>query len=328
MRRLVLIALSAAACQPPPPAPEGLDESARYMVRNFWAEDAIFEAGIQGYMDWFEDEGREILGLVPGQEEGKGTDAFTVTDLKPEDIEALPLDPEIVDDVKNFDDPSDDVFVPRDISKPAGVVSLVEMDCSWKEAEALLRRPDQNSVFPLDWEDYDREYATPRRAYEQATADEAFAPITEPINPYEEGFDPSPYESTILLTDNTVDPSAVFGIVNIGGYPLDLEFRHGVFDIVQEGESLSTGVFAILTYNRKAVWDNAGNGLAQSYSMEIVAQRPNGKALRMLSVWAEPRSAIVSADDPIALNTAVGKARDSSELLSKICSGEVDIVDE
>jgi len=324
MRRIIFLAVSAAACQPPPPAPEGLDDSARYMVRNFWAGDAVFEAGITGYMQWFEDEGREILGLIPGQE-GKGTDAFTVTDLEPEDIEALPLDAEIVDDVRNFDDPEDDVLVPRDVTRAAGVVSLVEMDCTWKEAEALLRRRDQNNVFPLDWEAYDRSYATPLAAFEQGTNDEVFAPIPEPIFPYAEDFDPAPYESTILLTDNTVDPSAVFGIVNIGGYPLDLEFRHGIYDIGEEGAKVSTGVFAILTYNRRAVWDNAGNGLAQSYSIEIVVERPDEKALRMLTVWADPRSLVVDADNPIALNTAVAKARDSSVLLSRICSGEVEI---
>lgn len=324
MRHVVLLALSAAACQPPPPAPEGLDEATRYMVRNFWAEDAVFEAGITGYMKWFRDEGRQILGLIPG-EEGKGTDAFTVTDLLPEDIEALPLDAEIVEDVRNFDDPEDDEFVTRDVLKAAGVVSLVEMDCTWREAEALLRRVDQNNVFPLDWEGYERSYATPLAPFEQATGDATFAPIPEPIDPYAEDFDPTPYASSILLTDNTVDPSAVFGLVNVGAYPLDLEFRHGIYDVGEEGEEVPTGVFAILTYNRQAVWDNAGNGLAQSYSIEIVVERPDEKALRMLTVWAEPRSLLIDSDNPIALNTAVAKARDSSVLLSRICSGEVDI---
>lgn len=326
MRIVLPLSLLLAACTPPPPAPEGLDEASSYMVRNFWSDDAMFEAGVQGFMNWFEDEGRELLGLIPG-EEGKTTDAFTVSDLKPADIAALPLDEEIVENVRNFEDPEDDEYVTRDVSKSAGVVSLVEMDCSWQDSEKLLLRADQNSVFPLDWESYRRTYATTKGAYEAATVSESFDPITEAINPYAEDFDASAYEGTILLTDNVVDPTKVFGIVDIGAYPMDLEFRHGVYDIEQEGEVSPTGVFAILTYNREAIWDNAGNGLAQSYSLEINAQRPNGKTLRMLSVWVEPRSPILDADSPIALNSAVGKARDSSTLLSRICSGEVEIED-
>ncbi len=316
----------------PPPAPEGLDAAARYMVRNFWEDDATFEAGVQGFLNWFEDEGKAILGLAPCHpdavdcEEGKSTDAFTVTDLLPEDIAALPLDEQIVEDTKNFEDPDDDVLVARDVSKAAGVVSLVEMDCTWIESEALLARPDQDKVFPLDWQSYKRTYATPRKAYDDATSSSTFDPIDEAIDPYADDFDSTAYEGSVMLTDNVVDPTKVFGLVDIGAFPMDLEFRHGIYNVAYGDEAPKpTGVFAILTYDREAVWDNSGNGLAQSYSLEINAERPNGKTLRMLTVWAEPRSGIVSADDPIALNTAVGKARDSSVLLSKICSGEEEI---
>ena len=50
-------------CQPPPPAPEGLDASTSYLVTNFYADDATFQAGVQGFMNWFQEEGFELMDL-------------------------------------------------------------------------------------------------------------------------------------------------------------------------------------------------------------------------------------------------------------------------
>ena len=49
MRHLLLVSVTGllfAGCKPPPPAPEGLTDSARYMLRNFFEDDATFGAGI------------------------------------------------------------------------------------------------------------------------------------------------------------------------------------------------------------------------------------------------------------------------------------------
>ena len=62
--RIMLIPLLI-ACSPPPPAPEGLNEAARYMVREFYSDDATFEAGFQGFMNWFNDEGVSLVGQRP-----------------------------------------------------------------------------------------------------------------------------------------------------------------------------------------------------------------------------------------------------------------------
>ena len=50
------------ACQPPPEAPAGLDESTSYMIREFYSDDATYQAGIQGFMQWYEDEGHALVG--------------------------------------------------------------------------------------------------------------------------------------------------------------------------------------------------------------------------------------------------------------------------
>ena len=37
-------------CQPPPPAPEGLDEASRFVLREFYSDDATVSAGLTGLM--------------------------------------------------------------------------------------------------------------------------------------------------------------------------------------------------------------------------------------------------------------------------------------
>ncbi len=57
MCRWLILGIALTGCKAPPEAPEGLDESTRYMVRNFYTGDATFEAGIHGFVDWFGDTG-------------------------------------------------------------------------------------------------------------------------------------------------------------------------------------------------------------------------------------------------------------------------------
>ena len=63
IRWLPLIALTV-ACKPPPEAPEGLDDSTNYLMKNFYASDALFEAGVQGFIDWYDAEGKALVGKV------------------------------------------------------------------------------------------------------------------------------------------------------------------------------------------------------------------------------------------------------------------------
>lgn len=334
VRTTALAALALAACQPPPEAPEGLDATTSYMVRNFWSDDATFQAGIQGFYDWFEDGGgKELVGACAGDEcEGttsKPTDAFTIADLTEDDVAALPIDDELVDDPgEDAESTDDDVVGPRNLDQISGVVSLAEMDCSWEESEQLLLRPDQNTVFPKDWESYERTYVTPRIAFEEGSTTGVYDAIPETIDPYAEGFDLTAIDATVMFTRNTADPTPLVG-VDLPGYPLALEFRHGTWDVTIDGEKQQVSGFTILTYDPGAVWAPGGdNGLRQEFSIEINVERPGDKTLRMLAVWAEPKSPIIEGDSAFALNYAVNKSLKSSTLLSQICSGEVEVADE
>lgn len=332
---LATVAL-ATACTPPPPAPEGLDASSAYMVRNFYADDATFQAGVQGFMDWFENGGgAELTGLKPG-EGGKESDAFTISDLTWDDVDHLPIKEPIL--TAPWEAELDDRTAVRDIAASAGVVSVAEMDCTWIESEDLLLRTDQDTVFPGDWDGYSRTYASSRSVYEQASEDGTYDIIVDEIDPFADDFDPASVGSTFLFTDNAADPAAIqilgisFG--QLPEYPLDLDFRHGVYTLdLGDGPQQYKGFF-ILTYNRDAVWNEGctaeNNGacaeaLIQSYSIEINIERPGDKTLRMLAVWAQPYASVLSPDDPIALNFAVSKSLNSSLLLSQICAGDVEV---
>lgn len=296
-------ALAAGCKPPPPPAPEGLDESARYMIREFYRDDAYFGAGIQGFMGWFEDEGYTLVGETANAE---NTDSFTVNDLVQSDIEHLALA---------------ELEGGRDVTTAAGVVSLAEMDCSWKESEALLTRADQDTVFDGTWEGYSREYQTSRPAFEGAFEPEDFSDVAVDLERFTEGFDMTPYETSILLTRNFPDPASLLG-VNIPEYEMFLDLRHGYYDI----DGVPTPVLAIMTFTVDETYGpNGDNGLRQSYSIEINVARPEDKTLRMLAVWAEPVSSIADPDDPFVLNYAVNTSLAASDRMTEVCTGAATI---
>ncbi len=305
---LSILALSATAlvagCKAaPPPAPEGLDESARYMIREFYRDDAFFGAGIQGFMGWYADEGYLLVGE---QATSENTDSFTVNDLLMSDIEHLALN---------------ELVGGRDVATAAGVVSLAEMDCSWKESEALLTRADQDTVFDGTWEGYSREYQTDRATFEAAEAAEDMADVAVDLERFTEGFDMGPYEPSLLLTRNFPDPASLLG-VNIPEYEMFLDLRHGWYEI--DGEP--TPVLAIMTFTTDETYGpNGDNGLRQSYSIELNVARPDDKTLRMLAVWAEPVSDIADPDDPFVLNYAVNTSLSASNRMTEVCTGAAEI---
>lgn len=308
---MLLLALT--ACKAPPEAPSGLDDSTTFVLRNFYADDATFQAGLQGFLNWYETDGAALVGEDATLET---VGAFTVGDLNSADIAHLPVVDEIVVD------PGDGTREPRDLSRAKGVISLAEMDCDWKTAEALLVRPDQDVVFEGDWDGYQRDYITSREVYEGATASGEYTAIDEELKPFEAGFDPGDTESTLMLTYNTVDPSPVL-TSNLDNYEMHLDLRHGEFDL---GDGDPVSGFAIITYATDAAWGQGGqNALLQSFSVEVNVARPGDKTLRMLAVWSEPKGAGVDPDSALTLNFAVNKATDSSNRLSDICAGDIEI---
>ena len=316
MRRLLLLTLPVLAltgCEPPPPAPEGLDAASSFVIREFYNDDASFEAGLQGFMNWFYDEGEALVGLRPSdietEGEESGTDSFTVGALTAADIGHLPANPD-----------------GAGLENASGVVSLAEMSCPWQVAEDFLVRPDQSEVFDA-WDAYDREYRNSLDVFNQATDDLDFAPITEKLDVWGGGFEHSDWEKSILFTVNQADPAEFLG-ANVDAYELFLDIRHGVFDLTDAntGETAPTGIFAIVTYITGKALDSGGeNGLVQSYSVEINVERPGNKTLRMLAVWAEPMMNGESvlpghALHNAALNLSVGTSLEQSEQLDEKCT--------
>ncbi len=296
-------ALASGCKAAPPPAPEGLDESARYMIREFYRDDAYFGAGVQGFMGWYADEGYLLVGEAATLE---NTDSFTVSDLVQSDITHLALN---------------ELEGGRDVTTASGVVSLAEMDCSWKESEALLTRPDQDTVFDGTWEEYSREFQTSRPLFEGASTVEDIAEVDIDIDRFDDTFDMTPYETSMLLTSNMPDPAALLG-VNIPEYEMFLDLRHGFYDI--DGEL--TPVLTILTFTVDESYGPTGaNGLRQSYSIELNVARPDGKTLRMLAVWAEPVSEILEPGSAAVLNYAVNKSLAASDRMTEVCTGAVTI---
>lgn len=301
------------ACKPPPEAPQGLDDSTTFVLRNFYADDATFQAGLQGFLEWYETDG---IGLTGEAATLDTVDAYTIGDLSPDDLAHLPLVPEILVD------PRDGTREPRDLSRAKGVVSLAEMDCDWKTAEALLVRPDQDVVFDGDWEGYDRTYVTSRANFEAATASGDYTRIPETLDPFADGFDAAATEQTLMITTNMVDPTPLL-TSNLDSYFMHLDVRHGEFDL---GDGDPVSGFAIITYTEDAAWGTGGdNALLQVFSVEVNVARPGDKTLRMLAVWSQPKGAGVDPDSALTLNFAVNKSLDSSERLSDICAGEIEI---
>ncbi len=323
IRSALALTIALSACKAPPIAPEGLDASAAFMVRNFYADDATFQAGIQGYLEWFENGGgRELVGLAPSSE--KPVTAFEVGTLTAEDLAPLPLSEEIVLDPGDPDDTSDDEIGPRDPAKAIGVVSLEQMACSWQEAEQLLVLPEQDAVFSGDWEAYERVYISSREAFEAARESEEFATVGEAITPHEEGFALADYAGTLLFTDNSADPSPEPLVGNLPAFPLRLEMRHGVFETDVYDDPV--GVLVILTYAPEAFWGEQGkNGFRQSYSIELNVEQSGDETLRLLAIWNEPEILGIDPDSNIAKTTAVNKSRRSSATMREVCEGGKDL---
>ena len=298
---LLVCALALPACTPPPPpAPEGLDASARYMIREFYRSDAAFQAGLDGFMEWFDTEGFELVGARATSDT---TDSFTVGDLVASDVDHLPLEPNDL----------------RDVANARGIVSLAEMECGFVDTEDLLLRVDQPTVFDA-WEGYERTWVTPRADYQDASRTGAFAPIDADLDLFAAGWEPGPLTATLVLTDNRVDPRAQ--LIDLPWYDQVLHFRHGSFLV----DGAPTRVFAILTYLPQEVFGEGGiNGLRQTYAIEINIERAAERTLRLFALWAEPVSDIADPDDPFVLNYAVNTAQSNAQQLSDICSGVLEI---
>lgn len=302
-----LLLLAGFGCERPPPAPEGLDESSRYMIREFYNDDAHIGAGLTGFMNWYDETGYTMLDSGATADEAG---AFRLAEVRDSDLAALPI-------------PDDG----RVLSRALGTVSLADMACDWTYAEALLARPDQDVVFEGDFDAYDRTYVTSRTAFESASADDTIPAIEAVFDPWAADFDASTTEPAFMMTDNVVTTTAIG--VTMSNYHLLLHFRHGNY-LVQD---VMTPVSMILAYLPTPVAGDDGglNEFKQSYSVEINIDR-DGRTLRMFSVWAEVDAEGMDEEDEgiqgLLMSQAINKSQDSAQRLSDICSGEAEVAPE
>lgn len=280
------------ACSRPPPAPEGLTDSLRMLLREFHADDDTVSAALTGLMDWFDDEGGELL---DAKADLYNVGSFQLELLEPDDIARLPTE----------HDP--------DPSLAPGVVSLAEMACKLPRAEGLLVRPDQDVVFEGTWKTYSRDFVTSRGEYEGTDYD-AVGAIREEIP--EEAIDQHP--DGLLLTMNHASASK-FGFEM--EFDLDERLRHGTFDV--QGEP--TDAVLVLSFWPHAADAGGGNSIVQAWAIEVDLARPGGKTLRVFGAWSQLESSLIEADSALVLTTGVNEAQGTAERMSGICAGEIDI---
>jgi hypothetical protein len=291
---IALLALG--GCRHLTEAPSGLEDSLRFLYREFYSDDDTVAAGLTGLLDWIDQDGAEMLGERADLE---NVGAFELGPLDRSDLVRTPVE----------EDP--------DPSGAPGVVSVASMACRWERAEGLLVRGDQDVVFEGTWDLYDRAYGTSREVYE-AARDEGIDPVRDEIP--EDGL--GDQASALLLTDNTVEASEL-------GYTLSfdvrLQFRHGLWEV--QGEERPA--FLILGYMPAAAWTDGGEtGLRQSYSIDVNIEDEPGSTLRVFGAWSEMVSPLLPADSPMVLASGVNKAQDTAERLSRICAGELEIAPE
>ncbi len=286
------------ACKAPPPAPVGLDDASRYLLREFYSDDATIGAGLTGFMDWFDTEG---AALAEQDATTSNVDGYQLAQLTPEDVALLPF--------------ADDG---RQLERAHGVIAMVDMDCPWAEAEALLVRTDQNVVFEGDLLTYQRDFLTSRTEFEGASATRDFQGIDEPIPALDTAFDPSPLSTDLMWTVNHDVSARNLGVTVT--YDLVLNLRHGIYQV--QGEDRVATVIATSIPERATSSD--ASTLAQSYSIEVDLDR-DGRTFRMLAVWTELDSPMMEPDSPLVLSSAVNQIRRSAEHMTAICQGEIEI---
>ena len=266
-------------------------------MREFYSDDETFGSGLAGILEWFESEGADLLGTSATLE---NTDSFIIRELEAGDIAHLPLQDQ------------------RDLTQAKGVVAVMEMPCSWQSLEPYLVRGDQAVVFDDTWDAYTRTYRSERTAYDEARSSADFPAIDAALRPFDDDFDPAPYQGSLLLTDNLSDPVAVL-FVDFPTYPLHVSLRHGRFD--RDGDALEGMVLS--SFSSEATWDEGGSsGLLQSYSVEIHLAVSAETTLRMLALWNETVSPGLEPDAPLVLSQTINKALTGSERLSSLCTGE------
>ncbi len=297
---LSLTFVSMFGCKRPPEAPEGLDESARFMFREFYSSDDVIGAGLTGFMDWYDDEGDTLLDATANPDNVEG---FEVADLASSDLDAIDLDS----------------YAGRDLSKANGIVSLAAMSCTPAEVEKYNLRSDQMEVFEGQFQQYDREYLSSRAVFEDTTDSGEYPSIDEDIDILSSDFDPDTTEQVLsLMTNEAVTSDAGVTVA----FTLVQHWRHGIFEI--QGEP--TEAFLGIGFVPGPKDGETGTVMLQQYNVQAVIPRSgNMEALRLFALWLQVDSPRVPETSPSRSTTSVNKAKQTAERLNEICNGEVDL---
>jgi hypothetical protein len=302
---LALVAIQP-GCARTVPAPEGLDDSTRFLLREFYGDDATISAGLSGFLDWYDEEGNSLVDVEASADNAEG---FEVAPLEPADLAALPI-------------PDDG----RELLRAQGVIGLARTDCAWDAAEALLVRADQAVVFDGEWSHYERAFVSDRGAFEAASAavaegGDGFAPVGSRVDTPSggEALDAS-LEPAFLLTENAVGTDEAGVVLD---YTLHIQLRHGRFDV--QGEE--TPVLLLLTWlPERADGEGGTNSIEQVYGVDVLLEREPGHALRLVASWTDVRSPWLSEDDPsLLISTSVRRIQRFADRLTEICREEVEL---
>lgn len=288
-------ALAAAGCQPAPPeAPEGLEDTARYLMSQFYCDDAMVGAGLTGLMDWYDEEGTALDGESPTTGEDNVAADFQLQTLLAEDLA-----------------PTMATSSDRELSLAGGVMAVSTLSCDWAGIEMIGGRADQDVVFEGEWAHYARTFETDRTAYDSATAARRFPSIDRVLDPTADDFDPADTAESILWTSNPLGTSE-FGVSM--DYTLNIHFRHGLY-LVQGEERHAT---ITLTWQPDPTWaSGGGNALHQNWGVDALVEGADGRVVRLVVIWSDIESVATGTD--LLVNLQVNRINRFSDRMSAIC---------
>lgn len=291
-------------CEKPPEAPEGLDDSTRYLLREFYGDDATVAAGLSGLLAWYDSDGASILDQGATLETSAD---FSLAPLVSGDIGHLALVGE------------------RNPASADGIIAVSSLACGWAEAEALLVRADQAAVFDGKWSHYERVYASARAPYEAARAGDSY-PALGAQDPTADPFPAVGEDAGLLLTENAVGTDEVGVVLD---YSLHLRFRHGRYTVDRGGATEEILATVILSWQpERAEGEGGANSLEQVYSVEVLVAE-GAASLRFVATWNEVRSELLGEDSAnILATTTVNRMRAFAGRMSEICDGTVTIAEE
>ena len=255
---LLLFVLTGCTSTPPPDTGRPLAEGMQYQL----APSDDWDVIVKRIFEWLEsDQANEIRNLEIEQI----GDHLEESLLQPLEEDNMP-----------FFDRIEHGYAPENTT---GIVTVQTIDCPWETVEKVLMDSDQSEIFPATWEDHEREYLSDPAEYEEGRESLSFpsVPLDTPIDPSGEHIDLAGLARSILVVEDSVDPTSVHNI-NVGEYGTRTSARHGC----NEGKHYAS----IRGFNIDEALTN-GTGLFQSYWFSMYIGDDDLSTTRISAVWTE-----------------------------------------